>query len=234
MSSIVGMTSVIYGQTREDRLDYIDGIIKDSKHKYSSISIEIIDSDKNSIGIGEIRSLIEKSNYTSLSARHRFFIIYNAHKLTDQAQNALLKLYEEPRSDSTYILELDSYQKLLPTIISRAVLLDISNSISSNQIETLLSRHSFPDRTTLRNATLADLFKLCEDYYKDKVAAGDFLTYLTLLAVETIRTSSAVKRNQGIAYIDFLFLSQEWLHDTNASVRLLLENCAMGWWNLRQ
>lgn len=48
------------------------------------------------------------------------FMIYKADEMTHQAQNALLKTFEEPPTNAFFVLVTDNVQGLLPTIISRA------------------------------------------------------------------------------------------------------------------
>ncbi|MDQ3098424.1 MAG: hypothetical protein M3Q44_01635 [bacterium] len=228
MSSIVGMTTIIYGSSHNERISHIDSIIEDARQSKNRISVDVINVDKHSIGIGEIRSLIDKSNYTSLSAQKRYFVIYDAHKLTEQAQNALLKLYEEPHPDTVYILELESYGALLPTIISRSALYNISSGETKVSLASLIEKNEFPDADAFKKLLLPELFKVCEEYAKDKSVAKDFLTYLMLLVSDTIRITSSENRKKGIAYMDFLIQSSYWLSNTNVGVRLLLENCVLG------
>ncbi len=232
MSSIVGMTTVIYGSNREERLRHINGIIDGLKQKHTVVLVDFLEVDKNSIGIAEIRTLIEKSNYTSLHAQHRVFVIHHAHKLTDQAQNALLKLYEEPNADSTYLLELDSYQSLLPTIISRVVLTDVSSGFDSGLLEKLIAEHEFPSKEDLQKLKLPELFKLCEEYGKDKKVARDFITYISVIVRDLLRTTGESRRKQFVLFSEFLLQASEWIAETNVNARLLLENCVLGWWNL--
>ncbi len=231
MSSIVGMTVIVEGADRYTRINYINGLIKESKKQYSSVLVDALEVEKNSVGIGEIRDLIEKSNYTSLSAKHRFFIIRDASKLTDQAQNALLKLYEEGRPDSTYILELDSHQSLLPTILSRAVIYDVSPGGEDTRLAALIAAHSFPKNVDFRSLKLLELFKLCEEYGKDRKIAENFTEYLSLLVRDSLRSSNTARQKQYLLYSEFLLQANEWLRETNVNARLLLENCILGWWN---
>ncbi len=71
-----------------------------------------------SISIDEIRTI---KNFLSLSAygRHKIVVIDNAHSMTPEAQNALLKVLEEPSARSLLILVTHASQQFLPTISSR-------------------------------------------------------------------------------------------------------------------
>ena len=76
--------------------------------------------DKKSIGIEDIRDIFRTVYTTPNELDFRMFIIRGAHTLTVQAQNALLKVFEEPPQDSYIFLLCESRAKLLPTLISRA------------------------------------------------------------------------------------------------------------------
>ena len=64
-------------------------------------------------------------------ARARAFLIDDAHCMTDQAQNALLKSLEEPKATSHVFLVTASPQALLPTIRSRCQVLRFGPLASS-------------------------------------------------------------------------------------------------------
>ena len=77
-----------------------------------------IDADSNR-SIDEIRSLKEKINYQPVEGLKKVYIIDEAHMLTKEAFNALLKTLEEPPAHVMFILATTELEKILPTIISR-------------------------------------------------------------------------------------------------------------------
>jgi len=70
-------------------------------------------------GIDEIRSLKEGIRLYPTSYRYKVFIIDEAHQLTKQAADALLKILEEPPAHAIFILATTEYEKLPSTITSR-------------------------------------------------------------------------------------------------------------------
>ena len=73
----------------------------------------------SSIKIDEIRDLRRKLSLKPYELNKRVFIIYEADKMTEEAQNAFLKTLEEPPLDSVLILISLNTQGLLDTITSR-------------------------------------------------------------------------------------------------------------------
>ncbi len=83
-------------------------------------NLDVIEIDAASNrGIDEIRDLKEKVKYAPVSARYKVYIIDEAHMLTMQAFNALLKTLEEPPENVVFILATTEPEKIPPTILSR-------------------------------------------------------------------------------------------------------------------
>lgn len=78
-----------------------------------------------SFHIDAIRSLRQEAYLSPNEGRAKVFILADAHTMTVQAQNALLKLIEEPPQEALFLLTVRSRQLLLPTILSRVVTLSV-------------------------------------------------------------------------------------------------------------
>lgn len=70
-------------------------------------------------GIDDARELREKAVYAPASSRFKVYIIDEAHQLTNEAANALLKLVEEPPPHLRFIFATTEPDKIIPTIRSR-------------------------------------------------------------------------------------------------------------------
>ena len=79
----------------------------------------ISNEDKASIGVDKIREMIRDVYVRPIISDKKVIIIENAHLLTKGAQNALLKVIEEPPEYAVFFLLCDSKSGILPTIISR-------------------------------------------------------------------------------------------------------------------
>jgi replication-associated recombination protein RarA len=80
----------------------------------------------------------------------RAVLVEHAGGLTTEAQNAYLKLLEEPPADTIMVLTADSSRALLPTILSRVQAITV-HVPSEAQLQPLLQASS-KDETTLRQA----------------------------------------------------------------------------------
>ncbi len=77
----------------------------------------------NGIKIEYIRQLQRDINLKPYEGKIKVFIIDNAHRLTPEASNSILKILEEPPKDSLIILISDKPVLLFKTIISRCKIL---------------------------------------------------------------------------------------------------------------
>ncbi|MCW5612381.1 MAG: DNA polymerase III subunit gamma/tau [Rubrivivax sp.] len=71
--------------------------------------------------IDEVRDLIERAAYKPAVGRYKVFMIDEAHQLTKDAFNALLKTLEEPPEYLKFVLATTDPEKMLPTVLSRCL-----------------------------------------------------------------------------------------------------------------
>ena len=78
----------------------------------------------NTIGVEDIRSQINGDiSIKPYSSPRKIYIINEGEKMTPQAQNALLKTLEEPPAYAVVLILTTNLEELLPTILSRCVVL---------------------------------------------------------------------------------------------------------------
>ena len=79
------------------------------------------DKDKASIGVDNVREQIIAEVYLKpRNAKRKIFLINNGDELSTEAQNALLKVLEEPPAYVTFIICVTAKEKLLQTVLSRS------------------------------------------------------------------------------------------------------------------
>ena len=100
--------------------------------------IKYITHDKTSISVNDIREQLNNDiSIKPYSSEYKIYIIPDANKMTEQAQNALLKTIEEPPVYAIIILLTENCDSLLPTIRSRCVTLTM-NPVEKDKICTYL------------------------------------------------------------------------------------------------
>ena len=70
-------------------------------------------------GVDDTRELRDRAFYAPAESRYRIFIIDEAHMVTTQGFNALLKIVEEPPEHLIFVFATTEPEKVLPTIRSR-------------------------------------------------------------------------------------------------------------------
>ena len=79
-----------------------------------------INTDENSIGVDMIRDVQGDVAIKPMYSKRKVYIVEDAAKMTEQAQNCLLKTFEEPPEYVVIILLTANYEALLETVRSRA------------------------------------------------------------------------------------------------------------------
>lgn len=74
---------------------------------------------EDSGSVEHVRELLYSLQLKSFSGKNRVVIFSNAHLMSTQVTNALLKSLEEPRPNTYFILTTSSKARLLPTLLSR-------------------------------------------------------------------------------------------------------------------
>jgi DNA polymerase-3 subunit gamma/tau len=83
-------------------------------------SLDVIEIDAASHGgVDDARDLRERAFYSPVSGRFKIYIIDEAHMVTREGFNALLKLVEEPPAHLKFVFATTEPEKVLPTIRSR-------------------------------------------------------------------------------------------------------------------
>ena len=72
-----------------------------------------------SFPVDAVRRIRLNSYIVPNEAECKVYILINAHTMSEQAQNALLKILEEPPAHAVFILTVEARSMLLPTVVSR-------------------------------------------------------------------------------------------------------------------
>lgn len=111
--------------------------------------------EARSFHVDEVRRLREEAYILPNEARRRVFLLCDVQDMSPQAQNALLKLLEEPPAHVLFILTCQQRALMLETVLSRVFPIALSG-VATDEAVAVLSRR-FPEKSTeelTRAATL--------------------------------------------------------------------------------
>ena len=111
--------------------------------------------DKGNIRIDPVREVIDRAGYRPFEGRRRVAIIDQADGLERGAQNALLKVLEEPPSSSVFLLVTAYPDLLLPTVRSRCPQLRF-RPLTANEVASALLARGRSEHEAHAVAALAD------------------------------------------------------------------------------
>jgi DNA polymerase III delta prime subunit len=160
--------------------------------------------------IDDANKLIADAHLRSVGEKKIF--IHSFGFITHEAQNALLKLFEEPPQGTHFFLIVPTVSLLLPTVRSRMQVIKASKDIEAN--ETALSKQV----QTFLNANKADRMVLVKDIAADRSRAALFFDALE---------HALVKRTKSTETLEALYQAKNYIRDRGASPKILLEYLAL-------
>ena len=113
------------------------------------------DADKTQIGVDNVREqVIAEAYIRPRNARRKIFIIEQGDILSIEAQNALLKILEEPPEYVTFIICVTSKEMLLPTVLSRSQTVSFF-PLSTDLVEKYIKENENTEKDTKTIAKLS-------------------------------------------------------------------------------
>ena len=148
----------------------------------TSLDVLEIDAASNR-GIDQIRELREMVRYAPATSRYKIVILDEAHQLTDEASNALLKTLEEPPERVVFILATTRAEDLVETIKSRAQLFQF-RSLTFREISGQIEKIAKAENLKIESGAVAVLARAAEGSLRDGLSlleqaiayAGDAIT----------------------------------------------------------
>lgn len=159
------------------------------------------------MSIADVRALIHEASMRPSERAYRTFIISCSSILVD-AQNALLKLFEEPNAHTVFYFVVPRMDMLLPTLLSRFHILGIE------------------ERGVISNTT--------NDFFKATYAERLVLIAKKIEAEDSVWIQTLIESLAGYAHAvgqrelirDVLFL-ESYIHTGGSSKKMLLEHIAL-------
>jgi DNA polymerase-3 subunit gamma/tau len=175
-------------------------------HEARSLDVIELDAASNR-GIDTIReTVIERASLAPIEGGRKIYILDEAHSLTADASNALLKTLEEPPEKVVFILCTTDANKLLPTVRSRCQRFAFRRP-GPGELATVLRRISDAERIEVDDAALHLMARAAGGSFRDAVGTLDQLatvTHGTISADEAARVLGLVPEEALSDVVDLI------------------------------
>ncbi len=196
--------------------------ILESEHSIpSQANPDFYEQTFQSFTIDDARNLKALHETRPIGPTGRKIFIISMNGITSEAQNALLKLLEEPSDYAHFFLILPSAHLLLPTVKSRMRMIAIDADTKVNE-EITEEAQKFLKMSGAKK--LDFIKKLIDDISKEKKVRQDAVDFLDAVESEIYLEKKLKKNLQALESIAF---TKKYIYDRAPSVKMLLEYVAL-------
>jgi len=150
--------------------------------------------DKKNISVERVRKMKEFLCLTTFLNSYKIAVIDKAEELSESAQNALLKILEEPTPKTILILQTPDFNLLLPTIVSRCQLLRFYSVANEEIYHHLIDLGERREQAKIITAIAHGKIGLAINYHKSPEIFTEYLENMKdLLAVFNLKLIDKIK-----------------------------------------
>lgn len=183
--------------------------------------IRVMHEKPGTISVDDIRAQVNNDvEIKPYSSPYKIYIINEAEKMTPQAQNAILKTLEEPPEYVVILLLTTNVNALLPTILSRCVLLNMKPVADEQVRKFLMEQEKVPDYKAdvcvafaRGNIGKAKLLASSEDFENVKAEALSLLRYIQDMELHEIVAAIKKIGDYKLEVSDYLDIIAIWYRD---------------------
>ena len=208
---------LIVTKNKNKASSYISNFLKEKGIHPIDISLH---SFEKAMGIEDVRNIQKTIILKPFKGKAKAVVIEAYENITIEAQNALLKVLEEPPANTLIIISTSKKELLLPTIISRCKIIELEEEIIS------ISNDDASSLNDLLNIILSgktgDKLKIAQDISKNKNE-----TFLWLEKMAIFVRQKLIENYNDYKYSNFLRQLQKTyavIKSTNVNQRIALEN----------
>ena len=139
--------------------------------EYRHVDVQEMDAASNN-RIDDVRAIIDSVGYRPVLGQYRVYILDEAHMITTQAFNALLKTLEEPPPHLIFILATTEVQKIPATILSRCVRFNLRR-VSVEQLTTHFKSILQKEKVTMSDSAITLIARAAEGSVRDGLSMLD-------------------------------------------------------------
>ncbi len=164
---------------------------------------------------------IKNSHQNKPTAGDKKIFIVSANFITEKAQNAMLKLFEEPRGDTHFFLIIPTLNNIIPTFRSRLFIID-TNKINNS----LINPKDFLNCPVGKR--MEAVKNLCESISDEEESKIEIIKFLNSLEVELKSNVDFLNINEyQIQMFEELEKIRQYASEQSSSLKMLLEHIAI-------
>lgn len=210
--------------------EYIDDVRRFVNSEFEveiKANIDYFEIERENFSISDSRELaISASSKAVSNSARKIFVIFSE-RMTVEAQNSLLKTFEEPNKGIHFILVLRNENILLPTLRSRLSLVNIEHKedVTRDGHEILNPQKFLKSKITERMMTVK---KILDELDKDKIKTSEihsFVSGMVYFCEKRIREN--FKDKDAFSALETLIKINSYFYDRSASYKMLIEHLAL-------
>lgn len=203
---------IISSKNKNLALEEINKIYKE--RKIDKFDVNFLESEKQ-IGIPDIRNFQKNAYLKPFKSKEKLLVLLAINGITTEAQNALLKILEEPPLNTIIIMAVESTELILPTVLSRCEIIELKEKKEINEKENLILLES------IKKAGIGERLKIAEKLSKDK----ENILFILDELIQMLRKNLINDPNEeNIKKIKAFQKTYTIIKSTNVNQRLAIEN----------
>lgn len=208
---------LIASKKKKTSSDYVTAFLEKEK-------IDLLDKDMNSyekaMGIEDVRNIQKRILLKPFKGKTKAVVIEAYESITTEAQNALLKVLEEPPANTIIIISVPRKEIILPTIISRCKVVELNDDKQTLSNDEITQLHNY--LISLSQSGIGERLRIAQDLSKNK---DDVLLWLEKMTVYL--RQRLIKNYNDSQYYGLLKSFQttyKTIKNTNVNQRIALED----------
>ncbi len=169
--------------------------------------------------VDDARALKESHQSMPTVGDKKIFVI-EANFITEKAQNAMLKIFEEPSGSTHFFLILPSLNNVIPTLMSRMFIID-----EQNETESIIDAKSFLNLAPGKR--FEQIKKLMDSISDEEASKIEVVKFINSLEAELHGRTDFSKENKNTELFEQIEKIRGYVSEQSPSLKMLLEYLAL-------
>lgn len=208
---------LIIAKDRNTASSHVLKLLKEKGVNSFDINLQVYE---KAMGIEDVRSIQKSILLKPFRGKTKAIAIEAYENITTEAQNALLKILEEPPVNTIITISASTKELMLPTILSRCKIIELKEEEKPTTSENIMKFNGILN--IILKGNIGDKLKIAQDIAKDAEETSAWLEKMSIFVKNELMRDS-----KNFKYLNFLKELQKTykvIKSTNVSKRVALEN----------